>query len=163
MADPTDEPLVDDLERAGEAVNTLLEMARRRIWVHARCRLLMAMPGIGLAGALSRVARRTRHSDLRILIDDDLELKNGLPQLARTLSRLPTAIEVRTLTPAQDTPASLLLVIDREAWLYLVQHKGRAGLKAESRDPAGNHTAAERFAEDWAVGSESLELRKLSL
>jgi hypothetical protein len=109
------------------------------------------------------VARRTRHSDLRILIDDDLELKNGLPQLARTLSRLPTAIEVRTLTPAQDTPASLLLVIDREAWLYLVQHKGRAGLKAESRDPAGNHTAAERFAEDWAVGSESLELRKLSL
>jgi hypothetical protein len=165
MTDSTDEPLANDndLERAAEAVNRLLEPARRRIWVHARCRLLMALPEIELADALARVARRTRHSDLRLLIDDDLELRSGLPQLARTVTRLPTAISVRCLTPAQDTPSSLLLVVDREAWLYLVQHKGRAGLKVESRDPAGNRNAAEQFAENWVLGSESVELRKLSL
>ena len=163
MTDPTQEPPVDDLERAGEAVNGLLALARRRIWVHARCRLLMALPEVDLGAAMSRVARRTRHSDLRLLIDDDLELKSGLPLLARTVTRLPTALAVRCLTPAQDTPASLLLVIDRDAWLYLVQHKGRAGLKVESRDPAGNRNAAETFAESWALGWDSLELRKLSL
>jgi hypothetical protein len=163
MATPIEEPPVDDLERAGDAVNRLLEMARRRIWVHARCRLLMALPDNALAPALSRVARCTRHSNLRLLIDDDLELKRGLPQLAHTVTRLPSAIAVRCLTPAEDTPAGLLLVIDREAWLYLVQHKGRTGLKVESRDPAGNHIAAERFAESWALGSESAELRRLSL
>lgn len=163
MKNETDEPRLNDLERAAEAVNGLLDSARRRIWVHARSRLLMALPEIRLAEAMARVARRTRHSDLRLLIDDDMELKSRLPQLARTVTRLPTAISVRCLTPAQDTPASLLLVVDREAWLYLVQHKGRAGLKVEPRDPAGNRNAAEEFAENWALGSESRELRKLNL
>jgi len=153
----------DELERAGESVNALLESARRRIWVHTRSRLLTALPGVELAGAMSRVVRRTRHADLRLLIDNDLSLKSEHPQLTYTVTRLTTAIAVRCLAPAQDTPASLLLVVDRTAWLYLVQHKGRVGLKAERRDPAGNRTAAERFAAAWAAGSESLELRKLML
>ena len=153
----------DELERAGESVNALLESARRRIWVHTRSRLLTALPGVELAAAMSRVARRTRHADLRLLIDDDLSLKSEHPRLTYTVTRLTTAIAVRCLTPAQDTPASLLLVVDRTAWLYLVQHKGRVGLKAERRDPAGNRTAAERFAVAWAAGFESPELRKLML
>lgn len=153
----------DQLERAGVEVNALLESARRRIWVHTRSRLLTALPGVELGAAMSRVARRTRHADLRLLIDDDLSLKSAHPQLTHTVTRLTTAISVRCLAPAQDTPASLLLVVDRTAWLYLVQHKGRVGLKAERRDPAGNRTAAERFAEAWAISSESLELRKLML
>jgi len=153
----------DELERAGESVNALLESARRRIWVHTRSRLLTALPGVELAAAMSRVLRRTRHADLRLLIDNDLSLKSEHPQLTYTVTRLTTAIAVRCLAPAQDTPASLLLVVDRTAWLYLVQHKGRVGLKAERRDPAGNRTAAERFAAAWAAGSESLELRKLML
>ena len=153
----------DQLERAGEQVNALLESARRRIWVHTRSRLLTALPGVELGAAMSRVARRTRHADLRLLIDDDLRLKSAHPQLTYTVTRLTTAISVRCLAPAQDTPASLLLVADRTAWLYLVQHRGQVGLKAERRDPAGNRNAAERFAEAWALSSESLELRKLML
>ncbi|MFO8154383.1 hypothetical protein [Thioalkalivibrio sp.] len=164
MNERTDDDIPeDDLQRAGAAIDRLLESARRRIWVHARCRLLMALPETRLREALSRVARRTRHPDLRLLVDDDLELKSGLPRLAATAMRLPTAISVRCLAPAQDTPASLLLIVDREAWLYLVQHKGRAGLRVESRDPAGNRRAAEDFEQNWAAGSESRELRKLSL
>lgn len=153
----------DQLERAGVHVNALLESARRRIWVHTRSRLLTALPGVELAAAMSRVVRRTRHADLRLLIDDDLSLKSEHPRLTHTVTRLTTAISVRCLAPAQDTPASLLLVVDRTAWLYLVQHKGRVGLKAERRDPAGNRTAAEHFAVAWAISSESLELRKLML
>ncbi len=153
----------DQLERAGEQMNALLESARRRIWVHTRSRLLTALPGVELGAAMSRVARRTRHADLRLLIDDDLRLKSAHPQLTYTVTRLTTAISVRCLAPAQDTPASLLLVADRTAWLYLVQHRGQVGLKAERRDPAGNRNAAERFAEAWALSSESLELRKLML
>ncbi|TVP85967.1 MAG: hypothetical protein EA347_09525 [Thioalkalivibrio sp.] len=153
----------DDLERAGAAVDRLLELARRRIWVHTRCRLLMALPDTRLGDAMARVARRTRHSDLRLLVDDDRELKSGLPRLAGTVMRLPSAISVRCLAPAQDTPASLLLVVDREAWLYLVQHKGRVGLRTESRDPPGNRKAAEDFEQNWSAGSASRELRKLSL
>lgn len=160
---PEDDIPQDDLQRAGAAVDRLLESARRRIWVHTRCRLLMALPDTRLAETMARVARRTRHSDLRLLVDDDLELKTGLPRLASTVMRLPSAIDVRCLAPAQDTPASLLLVIDRDAWLYLVQHKGRAGLRAESRDPAGNRKALEDFEQNWAAASESRELRKLSL
>jgi len=153
----------DQLERAGESVNALVESARRRIWVHTRSRLLTALPGVDLASAMSRVVRRTRHADLRLLIDDDLSLKSEHPRLTHTITRLTTAIAVRCLAPAQDTPASLLLVVDRTAWLYLVQHKGQVGLKVERRDPAGNRAAAERFAEAWAISSESLELRKLML
>lgn len=163
MTEQNEDPSTSDLERASAAVEDLLALARRRVWVHARCRLLMALSDVDLGSAMSRVARRTRHSDLRLLIDDELELKSGLPQLARTVMRLPTVISVRRLAPEQDTPASLLLVVDREAWLYLVQHKGRAGLKVETRDPSGNRYAAEQFAEHWALSSEALELRKLNL
>ncbi|MFO8002980.1 hypothetical protein [Thioalkalivibrio sp.] len=153
----------DQLERASEHVNALLESARRRIWVHTRSRLLTALPRVELAAAMSRVARRTRHADLRLLIDDDVSLKSRHPRLTHTVTRLTSAISVRCLTPAQDTPSSLLLVVDRTAWLYLVQHQGRVGVKGERRDPAGSRSAADRFAEAWAISSESLELRKLML
>lgn len=156
-----DEARENDLERAAEAINQLLDSARRRIWVHTRCRLLAALPPVALADTMARVARRTRHPDLRLLVDDDLELKSGHPGLTYTLRRLTSAVQVRCLTPPQDTPASLLLVVDRSAWLYLVQHKGRAGLKVERRDPAGNRIAAEQFAQAWAMSSESQELRRL--
>ena len=153
----------DQLARAGEEVNAILESARRRIWVHTRSRLLTALPGLELGPAISRVARRTRHADLRLLIDDDLSLKTEHPRLTYTVTRLATAITVRCLAPAQDSPASLLLVVDRTAWLYLIQHKGQVGLKTERRDPAGNRAAAERIAKAWAVSSESVEMRKLML
>jgi hypothetical protein len=161
--DEASEAAADELEQAAEQVNALLAPARRRIWVHTRSALLTALPLVDLAGAMSRVARRTRYADVRLLVDDDLELKTQHPLLARTVTRLTGTIAVRCLTPEQESPASLLLVVDRTAWLYLVQHKGRVGLKAEQRDPAGNRSAGERFAEAWANGSESLELRRLML
>jgi hypothetical protein len=153
----------DELAQAAEQVSTLLASARRRIWVHTRSGLLMALPAVDLAGAMSRVARCARHADVRLLVDDDLALKNQHPRLARTVTHLTSAIAVRCLNPEQESPASLLLVVDRTAWLYLLQHKGRVGLKAEQRDPAGNRSAGERFLEDWAIASESLELRRLML
>jgi hypothetical protein len=153
----------DELEQAAERIRALLAAARRRIWVHTHSRLLTALPQVDLAGAMSRVARCTRHADIRLLVDDDLELKNQHPRLARAVTHLTSAITVRCLAPEQESPASLLLVVDRTAWLYLVQHKGRVGLKAEQRDPAGNRSAGERFAAAWAIGSESLELRRLML
>lgn len=163
MSEPREDQPIDDLAAAGKALQELLEPARRRIWVHAHCRLLMALPEVDLGPAMSRVGRRTRHSDLRLLIDDDLALKRGLPLLARTVTRLTTAISVRCLSPEKDSPATLLLVVDHEAWLYLVQHKGRIAMKLGAHDRPGNRIAAEDFAENWAVGSESLELRKLNL
>lgn len=162
-AEEARETAADELEQAAEQINALLASARRRIWVHTRTGLLTALPQVDLAGALSRVARRTRHADVRLLVDDDLELKNQHPRLARTITHLTSAIAVRCLTPEQESPAGLLLVVDRTAWLYLVQHKGRVGLKVEQRDPAGNRSAGERFAEAWAIASEALELRRLML
>ena len=153
----------DDLDRAASTLRELLDAARRRIWLHTRCSLLNALPPLTIGESMTRVARRTRHASLRLLIDDPLELKQTQPQLARTVTRLTTAIEVRRLEPAEDVPASLLLIVDRGAWLYLVQHKGRVGLKAARDDPAGARIASERFAEGWAIGAAALELRNLML
>jgi len=153
----------DALEEAGERIQGLLANARRRIWVHTRCRLLVHLPAIHLARHLSRVARRTRHADLRLLIDDDLALKTADPDLTRTVTRLPTAIQVRCLVPETEVPAMLRLVVDRSAWLFLQQQRSTVALTAATRDPAGTRVAAERFDADWAVGSQALELRALML
>lgn len=156
-------PSREALEAAAERVETLLASARRRIWLQTRCRVLNSLPGIHLAQHLSRVARRTRRADLRILIDDDLVLKRTQPRLFQTVSRLSSSISVRCYAPAQETPGTLLLVVDRHSWLYLVQHQGQVGLRSEVDDPPGTHSAAEAFEDEWAVGTEALELRRLSI
>ena len=151
------------LETAADQLGLLLGSARRRIWLQTRCRVLNSLPDLELGTHLSRIARRTRHPDIRLLIDDDLELKATQPRLARAVTRLTTAVEVRCFTPEQDTPGTLLLVVDRGSWLYLVQHRSQIGLRTEHADPAGTHSAAQRFLEAWALASESLELRRLTL
>lgn len=164
MEDATgDRSIADEFQNTGNQINSLLQSARRRIWMQTRCGLLSTLPPLNLADAMSRVARRTRYSDVRLLVDDDLELKNSQPRLVHTVTRLTTGIAVRCLAPAQDTPTKLLLIVDRSAWLYAIQHKARLALKVEPHDPSGAHAAAERFAIDWAAASESLELRKLML
>lgn len=155
--------MADELQDAGRHIHDLLESARRRIWLQTRCRLLAALPPLNLADAMSRVVRRTRYSDVRLLIDDDLALKKSQPRLTQTVSRLTTGIAVRCLAPVEDSPMNLLLVVDRSAWLYAIQHKARLALEVEHHDRPGTHAAAERFATDWAAASESLELRKLML
>jgi len=156
-------PSREALEAAAERVETLLTSARRRIWLQTRCRVLNSLPEIHLAQHLSRVARRTRRADLRILIDDDLVLKRTQPRLFQTVSRLSSSISVRCYAPEKETPGTLLLVVDRHSWLYLVQHQGQVGMRSEVDDPAGTHSAAETFEDGWAVGTEALELRRLSI
>ncbi|AHE99926.1 DUF7931 domain-containing protein [Thioalkalivibrio paradoxus] len=151
------------LERAAGEMRELLDSARRRIWLQTRSQLLCALPPIDIAEALSRVARRSRYADLRLLIDDALALKEGQPQLARAVMRLTTAVEVRCFQPEEDTPASLLLIVDQHAWLYLVQHQGHVGLKSMHDDPPGARIAADRFDESWIFGTEALELRNLMI
>ncbi|AGA34349.1 hypothetical protein TVNIR_2711 [Thioalkalivibrio nitratireducens DSM 14787] len=153
----------NDLERAASEIRELLESARRRIWLQTRSQLLCALPPIDFAGALSRIARCTRYADLRLLIDDALALKEGQPQLARAVMRLTSAVDVRCFQPDEDTPASLLLIVDQGGWLYLVQHKGHVGLKSYRDDPPGALLAAERFAEVWDFSTEALELRNLTI
>jgi hypothetical protein len=151
------------LEAAAEHMETLLATARRRIWLQTRCRVLNDLPETHLAQHLSRVARRTRHADLRILIDDDLALKRTQPRLVQTVSRLSSSISVRCYAPEQDTPGTLLVVVDRHSWLYLVQHRAQVGLRSEDNDPPGTHSAAEKFEDEWAISTEALELRRLSI
>jgi hypothetical protein len=156
-------PSHEALDAAAERVETLLASARRRIWLQTRCRVLNSLSEIHLAQHLSRVARRTRRADLRILIDDDLALKRTQPRLFQTASRLSSSISVRCYAPEKETPGTLLLVVDRHSWLYLVQHQGQVGLRSEVDDPPGTHSAAEAFEEEWSVGTEALELRRLSI
>jgi len=151
------------LDAASSEIRAILAAARRRLWLHVRCSLLQELPDLHLAEHILRVARRTRHADIRLMVDDDLELKRTLPHLARAVGRLTSAVTARVLTPEQDTPASLLLIVDRGSWLHLVQHKGTVGWRSETHDPAGAATAAERFSAAWAVSDEALELRTLSL
>lgn len=151
------------LEAAAERVEALLASARRRIWLQTRCRVLNSLPETHLSQHLSRVARRTRHADLRILVDDDIALKRTQPRLFQTVSRLSSSISARRYAPEKDTPGTLLLVVDRHSWLYLVQHQGQVGLRSEVDDPPGTHSAAEAFEDEWAVSTEALELRRLSL
>lgn len=162
MSESASEPL-ETLETAAEHMETLLSSARRRVWLQTRCRVLNSLPDFHLAQHLSRVARRTRHPDLRILIDDDLELKRTQPQLVQTASRLSSWISVRCYAPEQETPGTLLLVVDRHSWLYLIQHQGQVGLRSEDDDPAGTQSAAGDYEAAWAVSSEALELRRLSI
>lgn len=151
------------LAAAATQVNHILAMARRRIWVDTATELLSRLPPLDLTEHLSRVARRTRHADLRLLVDDDLALKQQQPRLVHVLGRLTSRIAVRQIDTDQDGPATLLLTVDRDAWLFLLQQRTRMVLRGDSHDPAGARIAAEQFAERWQTSNEAMELRRWTL
>ncbi|NIV33572.1 MAG: N-acetyltransferase, partial [Anaerolineae bacterium] len=78
-----------------EALRAMTEQATRRLWIHdATLSHALYDDGV-LEEAISRLARRSRHSDIRFLIHDDSPLVGRRHGLVELMRRLPSRMALR--------------------------------------------------------------------
>lgn len=145
-----------------QLLRALADQATRRFWLYDSTLSHSLYDDQFLAEALSRLARRSRHSDIRFLIHDDYPLVKKRHRLVQLMQRLPSRISlglVNTSYPHGDRPC--LLVDDSGV---LVRHD------FDHVEGFGNFSAPRRvrpFSEDferaWDYSRESIELRQLPL
>ena len=158
MNDPEKDPTQAD---AKALFGELLEQTHRRLWLHAPVETLAEFGQIDIGSRLATIARRHRHTDIRILIDDDLALKEQMPALVESIKRLPTAMSVRRLERAEDTPMVMTVIADHGGWMQYTLAGARRVLRGDIEDRPGTARAARDFEANWSLSDESAELRRL--
>ncbi|TDT39417.1 putative GNAT family N-acyltransferase [Halospina denitrificans] len=143
-----------------QLVRALADQATRRFWLYDTTLSHGLYDDHFLTEALSRLARRSRHSDIRFLIHDDYPLVKRRHRLVQLMRRLPSRISlglVNTTYPHGDRPC---VIADDSG--VLIRHdfdhiEGFANFSAPRRvRPFG-----EDFARAWDYSRESIELRQL--
>jgi hypothetical protein len=158
MAQADPDPILSD---TSELLKELLAQARRRLWLDARVALLATLSEPELGTHLAHIARQHRHSDIRLLVDDDLALKEQLPNLVESIKRLPSAVSIRRLEAPEDSPLTLIVIADHSGWLQLTQAGSRRVLRGAVDDRPGTRRAAQDFEAKWSLSDEATELRRL--
>jgi|AntDeeMinimDraft_4_1070355.scaffolds.fasta_scaffold00013_91 predicted GNAT family N-acyltransferase len=145
-----------------QLVRALADQATRRFWLYDTTLSHGLYDDHFLTEALSRLARRSRHSDVRFLIHDDYPLVKKRHRLVQLMRRLPSRISlglVNTTYPHGDRPC---VIVDDSG--VLIRHdfehiEGFANFSAPRRvRPFG-----EDFERAWDYSRESVELRQLPL
>lgn len=158
MTETTSDSVMDD---AAALLAELLEHTRRRFWLHARVELLAEFANLEMGSSLASIARRHRHTDIRILVDDDLALRDRMPGLVESIKRLPTAVTVRRLDATEESPLTLTVIADHSGWMQLTQAGGQRILRGDVEDRSGTQRAALDFEANWSLSDEAIELRRL--
>ncbi|WP_158224563.1 GNAT family N-acetyltransferase [Agaribacterium haliotis] len=101
-----------------------------------------------LVDAISALARRDRHSEIKILVKDKKNLHERAGQLIRLCRRLNSKISIQVLNDKQDEPLQSFCIFDREKLLFFNDEASLAGFacyqsKAECKD------LLEKFQHAW--------------
>ncbi len=160
-ADTTTWPVETDGDHL-ELLRAMADQARRRLWIYDQQLSHNLYDDSFISEALSRLARRSRFSEVRFLIHDDAPLVQRRHRLVTLLRRLPSHISLRlvnTSYPHDDTP---FVLVDDTGLLFrheFGQPRGFARFNASRRV----RPLAENFERVWEHGSGSVELRELPL
>lgn len=153
----------DPQEQARAMLRELSENASRILWIHAPVALLEELADDDLPGALARMAQRHRATDIRLLVDDDLALKDRMPDLVATLKRLTTAVSVRVLEPDENAPLVMTVIADQSGWMQLTRSGSQRILRGDTDHRGHTWRRAQEFEASWVSGKDSNELRRVHL
>lgn len=154
--------LFDRPQQMRELMGSLAGQARQRVWLYDATldHELYGRPDF--CELISQVARRHRHSDVRLLITDYkplIQRRHGLVELMR---RLPSSIELRLLHDTTVAEKKPFMLADRQGVLYRHQFGGAQGF-ANFADGGRVKRLEQRFTQMWNISQPPLELRQLSL
>ena len=115
-----------------------------------------------LVDALSALARRSRQTQVRILINDSRALVGRTHQLLQLARRLPSTVFIRKLAEHPNWNNETLVIRDRDGVLYKPGGSDHdAFYEPDSRASTQKHL--ELFEELWRFGVEDEELRSLHI
>jgi len=114
-----------------------------------------------LVDALSALARRSRQTQVRILISDSRPVVGYGHRLLQLARRLPSTVHIRKLEEHPNWNNETLVIRDRDGVLYKPGGSDHdAFYEPDSRPSAQQYL--ERFDELWRVSAEDAELRSLT-
>jgi len=145
-----------------QLIRTLADQCTRRFWIHDTTLSHKLYDDHFLCEALSRLGRRSRHSDIRFLIHDDSPLVRQRHRLVQLLRRLPSRISlklVNTSYPHGDRPC----VIADDSGILVRHDFDSPGGFVNFCAPRRVRPFEEEFERAWEYGGESIELRQLRL
>lgn len=145
-----------------EALRAMTEQATRRLWIYDDTLSHARYDDTVLEQAVSHLARRSRHSDIRFLIHDDAPLVRRRHALVALMRRLPSRMALRLVNPGYPYPERPMVMVDDSG--AISRHdfdtpEGFANASAARRVLP----FAEAFERAWEYGRGSLELRELPL
>jgi hypothetical protein len=141
---------------------TLCQQASRYICILSPHLDHAAFDNAALVDALSALARRSRQTQIRILINDSRPLVGRGHQLLALARRLPSTVHIRKLVDHPNWNNETVVIRDREGVLYKPGDSDHeAFYEGASRASTARHL--ELFDELWRYGVEDPELRSLSI
>ncbi len=154
------------LEDFARAEQMLIQQTRRELFILTPDFEAERYNDREFADALSAFARRSRNSDVRILLGDPAIAIRWGHQIVRLSQRLPSKLRIRQLNQEDfDTSAE-----QQQAWIVadsigLLRRDGREGYKGMLSAKAIPHAqrARDRFMEMWERSREIADFRNLDL
>lgn len=115
-----------------------------------------------LVDALTALARRSRQTEIRILVADPRPLVQRGHRLLALARRLPSKVQLRALAEHPEWRGETLVIRDRDGVLYKPGDSDREGFyEPDSRASTQRHL--ELFHDLWRHGEQSAELRNVHL
>jgi len=145
-----------------ELMHSLAGQAQQRLWLYDDTLGFDLYHQPRFCELVSQMARRHRHNDVRLLIQDDKALTQRRHGLVELMRRLPSRIELRLLSDATPPKKEPFLLVDRQGVLYRRERGGSQGF-ANFADGGRVKSLEERFLQMWNTSQRSTELRVLSL
>lgn len=115
-----------------------------------------------LADALSQLARRSRYTEVRLLMADSRWLVQRRHALVDLYRRLPSRVPLLRLAYASDDWQDTLCLVDGQGFLLKPERDADEGLLCLN-DPARTQALTERFDYFWQRAISDTELRRLAL
>ncbi|MYL26875.1 MULTISPECIES: GNAT family N-acetyltransferase [Halomonadaceae] len=145
-----------------EALLAMAEQATRRLWIHDSTLSHALYDDSELEQAVSQLARRSRHSDIRFLIHDDSPLVKRRHSLVELMRRLPSRMGLRLVNTSYPHPSRPVILVDDSGVISRHDFNAAEGF-ANASAPRRVRPFAEEFERAWEYGRSSVELRDLPL
>jgi predicted GNAT family N-acyltransferase len=140
----------------------LSEGARRHLRIYSHRLDHKVFDNPELASALTRLVRRGRQSDIRILVNDAKPMTSRGHRLLELSRRLSSSISIRVLDEHPELPEATFVVRDNDGILYKPDERGANGFY----EPA-SRASAKRFVTSfdalWRWGQNDPSLRRLTM
>lgn len=144
-------------------VQRMVEQGRRSLWVASRHLDPAIFDNPAVVEPISRLARSSRHADIRILIQDSDPLRGTTHRLIALAQRLSSRVQVRRMgEQGRRSGAEAFLVADRQGFIHQPQAL-RYQAVANFHAPRQSKLLSEQFILSWDAGEPDPHLRRLHL
>jgi len=153
---------LEGLEAIRDFIHEHAPQARRRLWILSPDLSPYIYDDPELVDAVSALARRSRHADVRILIQDSRSLPSGGHRLVDLALRISSRIHLRRQPPDEARLDEAMLLIDSGVYLHQIRAVTPVAM-ADAWSPPRVQTLEGRFRNLWTHAIPDPELRRLKI